>query len=117
MKTEQLPCELTQTELVAKGEQLTDTLRALDKLEDDKRAFGEKHKRAVATVETARDSLATEITEKTEYRQVEVMESPDYKRGTVSVIRLDNSTLVRERPMTEVERKGPSLFDERPEAQ
>jgi hypothetical protein len=110
MQTESLPCRLTDAEVMDRTRKLLDVLSEEDRLELEKKSFAERHKEAVTIVTAKARELRGIVSSRIEYREVEVAESPDYKRGIVEVIRIDTSEIVRTRQMSSEERQSP-LFE------
>jgi hypothetical protein len=110
MATEALPVKLTDDEVLTRTRELIDALNAEDDLADKLARFKEDHKEQVAVAGADTKRLRRIVSTRTEYRDVEVVESHDYKRGVVDIVRADTHETIRTRAMTESERQSP-LFD------
>jgi hypothetical protein len=111
MPIESLPCKLTDDETLDRTRKLIDALSSEDALEDEKKAYVERHKIRAAAASLTTTELRGIVSTRTEYRDVEVAESLDYKRGIVEVIRTDTHDIVRTRAMSKEERQSP-LFED-----
>jgi hypothetical protein len=107
MPKESLPCKLTDDEVLDRTRGLLDALVTEDKLEEEKEHFGKRHKERVSVAGANTRHLRDVVSTRTEYREVETLESHDYKKGIVDVIRLDTQETIRTRQMTKEERQSP----------
>lgn len=110
MPSEYLPCRLTDAEVMGRTTELLDALSAEDALESEKKNFMEQHKERLTIAGAESRRLRRIVSTRTEERDVEIAESPDYKRGIVEVLRTDTNEIVRTRQMSAEERQSP-LFD------
>lgn len=107
MATEALPVKLTDEEVLHHTRELIDALNTEDDLADKLASFKEDHKEHVTLAEAETKRLRRVVSTRTEYREVETIESHDYKRGVVELVRVDTQDIIRTRAMTESERQSP----------
>jgi hypothetical protein len=107
MATEALPVKLTDEEVLHRTRELIDALEQEDELAQQLASFKEEHKEQVAVAGADTKRLRRIVSTRTEYRDVEVVESHDYKRGVVELVRVDTHDIIRTRAMTESERQSP----------
>ena len=105
MKTERLPCELTDDEVRAKGEQIAQLIGEIQDAEVAMKAQAEEAKDNIKGLKARTSALSSEVRTRREYRSVEVRESFDWGNRRVEVIRLDTGEVIRTRETTEAERQ------------
>lgn len=108
--TELLPVSLTETELADRAKKAAHARRQVAEFESQKKAASDHWKAKVELAENERDALLDVIASGVEDRHVEVIETFEYRTGTVTVTRTDTQEKIRERAMTSGERQ-PELFD------
>jgi hypothetical protein len=106
--------KLTEPELLAKSDELASAVEELASLEGEKKInakhFGDEIKETKSSI----GSLAFDIRNKTELRDVPCSEVPDYKLGTMAIVRDDTRETVEHRTMSEDERQHKlELLDKR----
>ena len=111
MKTEKLPCELTDEETIQFGKKLLDSLNKQEEIAFQLESYKKANKRAIEAEAFNTSALRTIVSTRTEWRDIEVMERADFKRAVVDIYRGDTGALVRTRPLAESERQSP-LFRE-----
>lgn len=121
-RTMVLPVALTEPEVLARAKELTGLIQehreATVRLENLAAAFKSAKATAeeeIADVLSSFRNLSTVIRNGREDREVEVMDTPDYKAGVMLTHRLDTHELVASRGLTEAERQR-SLFSDAAEA-
>lgn len=97
--TKILPCDLSDIELIAKGEDLAAELTALEEAEAEAKADAQKHKERQAGIREKIRKLRTAIEERQELREVECEERIIRERGVAQVVRLDTGEVVSERKL------------------
>jgi hypothetical protein len=105
-----LPVGLTVVELTVTSDALAAAVLAAVTLEADQADARKAMKENLEEKWFEVSGLARTVREKTEVRQVECSEQPDYTRGLVSLVRLDTLEVVSSRMMKDDERNVP-LFD------
>lgn len=94
-----LPCELSDIELIAKGEDLAAELTALEEAEAEAKADAQKHKETQAGIKDKIRKLRKAIEERSEDREVPCEERIVRERGVAQVYRLDTGEMVSERKL------------------
>jgi hypothetical protein len=110
MDTMLLPVDLTPAEIAIKGDMLAATTKEINALEYEKRSVNADIKGKIDSLEADRTKLATEITDRREYRQVDVKRIRNEERCTIDTVRLDTGEVVTYRPMEPTERTKPLPF-------
>ncbi len=105
-----LPCDLTQEELVKRGEALSSLISDHTLLESRAKEVSKEFKDKVSSIALTIREVSHVIANKRETRKVQCMKTWDYKRGVVEIHRNDTGELVSSRSMTPEERQG-NLFD------
>lgn len=106
--TELLPVKLTEKELADRAKKAASYRAQITDFETAKKAAADHWKAKIELAENERDNLLDAIADGVEDREVEVVESFDFRRGEVTVIRADTGEKIKERAMTSAERQ-PSL--------
>lgn len=109
--TETLKCQLTETEVLAAGQELAEKLQQHHTLEGEKKAVTGQFAAQIKEVDAKVEQKRNLVQNKFEFRPVKCSETHDYKEGTVVVLRLDTSEVVSKRAMTQDERQGKFNFD------
>ena len=109
--TKVLPVELSDVELIAKGEDLAAELAALEEAEAAAKADAQRHKETQAGIREKIRKLRKEIEERSEDREVLCEERIDRVRGVAQVVRLDTGEVVSERKLELADLQEP-LFGE-----
>lgn len=109
VRTMYLPCRLSDTELLAKGKELSERLHRVHALESEKKSHNDAIRRQVDQLESESRLLAAQIRTKQEERDVEVEEQRDDVACDIHVVRLDLHEIVSSRPMTPVEKQLPLM--------
>lgn len=108
IETRQLPCPLTNDELLAKGDALATCLRAIDDEKSAQEQQKAEMKERIADLETTKGRLRTEIQERREWRAVHVeIRLKDARQALVTEVRTDTGEILRERFMDDDERSQP----------
>ena len=97
-RTEILPCDLTEAELLARGDEAARLQDDRDRAEAARDAANKASKAAIQGIEEQQHELLRQVRNKTERRDVEVIDRRN--EGAMETIRLDTSELVRSRPLT-----------------
>lgn len=113
----ELRCQLTDGELLARGQELARALEQMQKREADGKAFAANVKSDIEQYKKEGLRLTSHIAEKSEWRKVECNEVHDFEAGTVSVVRLDTGEVVSERRMCDEERQDEIAFLEEPQSE
>ena len=106
MQTRQLKCALTEDQLKQRGTALAAYVHRLHELEAEKKNEAAKLNNKIGSVELAMDRVAIEISERAEYRDVEVTREKDFGRGVEEVIRQDTGEIIETRVLQPQERQG-----------
>ena len=100
-----LPVKLTNEELLAKSDELASAVNEKASLENGKKDNAKHYGELIKESDSTICSLAFEIKLKAELRDVSCSEVPDYKLGTMAIVRDDTGETVEHRVMTEEERQ------------
>ena len=118
VRTMSLPVKLNPAELSLRAQELASAEHVMGDAEQRLDQFVEAAKGTKKGIETeiadARGEvrrLARVVRDRSEERQVPIMEEPDYEAGAVNTYRTDSNEIVATRGMTAEERQR-SLFDE-----
>lgn len=103
--TRNLPCRLTEGELLARADDLSVVVQETTAEEGRQTDVKAQMKARLTELDARKTRLAITIGRKEEYRDVEVEHLADLQAGTVSVIRTDTGESIETRPMTEQERQ------------
>ena len=98
-----LKCALTDAELLALGDQMSDANAELNDLQKEMEDFKAQHKAKVSEQEAIVSKCSALIRAKHEHRDVAVEEAKDYMTEWVTVTRLDTLEVIAAREMTESE--------------
>lgn len=102
---ETLRVKLNTAELEAKAQEHARLHFAMDELEELKKSHMQQFGAQLKKLKVDAGKLAYDVTQRSEEREVECLEKPDYSLFLVHVIRADNGDPVRTRPMTAAERQ------------
>ncbi len=100
---EQLKCDLTDDEIREASENMAESFRAFQQLENDRKALNDEFKAKTSEAEARVKRFSTLVNNKHEYRQVEVEEVRDLGKKTLTITRLDTNEVVKERALEEWE--------------
>jgi uncharacterized membrane-anchored protein len=103
-KTRQLPVELSEQELLIKGNELAVLNEELSTTESQKKVANQGFKEVLDRTQEQIDRLAKIVREKKEYREVEVVDRKNMDRMTMDTIRLDTGEVVSYRELQGHER-------------
>jgi hypothetical protein len=106
MQTRQLKCALTEDQLKQRGTALEAYVHRLHELETEKKNEAARLKDKIESVELAMARVAVEISERAEYRDVEVTREKDFARNVEEVIRQDTGEIIETRVLQPQERQG-----------
>ena len=103
--TETLPCQLTNGEVMQRGQdagraQLERDIREGTRVDEQKQA-----KREIEVLEAKIHKLLTEARTRTEHREVEVVDREDLTNDVMDTVRIDTGETVRQRPLRPDERQ------------
>ena len=113
----ELRCALTDEELLERGQSLARTLEQIQKREADGKAYAAAVKSDIEGYKSEGQKLYHQISEKSEWRQVECNEVHDFEKWRVSVVRTDTGEIVSERAMWDEERQDEIAFLDEPAEQ
>lgn len=105
IRQERLPCELTDPELRARGDEIAKLVGDREILELEKKETADQHNADIKALAGKQSSLAKEVRERREYRDVDVKKVRVENLKLIRWVRLDTDAMVRERPMTEEEKQ------------
>ena len=106
-----LKCQLTQEELLERGDQLAHTLDELNKLADEKKALGEELKAKEAKAQAEITVLQQLVRNKYDRQLVDCNLVINYTTQKASLVRLDTEETIEERDITEEEKQLDMGFD------
>lgn len=119
VRTMSLPVKLTPAELSLRSQEMASAEAILTDAEVRLESFIEAAKGTKKTIETEISDarfevarLARVVRDRSENREVPIMEEPDYEAGAVNTYRTDNNEIVATRGMTQEERQR-SLFEQK----
>jgi hypothetical protein len=110
METRSLPVKLTQEELDLRRDKLAELVRDISTAEQARSDAASAAKKEIDKLDASAGSIAREIRERSEYRQVEVTREKDYRRRIEEVIRSDTGEVVDSRVLGDDEMQG-KLFE------
>jgi hypothetical protein len=102
---EHLPCELTHAEVHARGEEIAKLWGDQEEIEFAKKDAADLANRELKKLQAKLALLSKEIRERREHRWVPVKQVRVENAHLIQWIRTDTDAIVRERPMTELERQ------------
>lgn len=105
-RTLDLPCRLTEAELIDRGQSLAATREQYRDVQQAAKDAAKEFRDRLATIEAELDRLAEIVRERHEPRPVRCELRPDYQRGVVDTVRLDTGEVASSRALTEAERQG-----------
>lgn len=100
-----LPCRLTEPELLDRADQLSVVVQETNAEEGRQTDVKAQMKAKLTELDARKTRLAITIGRKEEYRDVEVELMADIQAGTVTTYRMDTSEALETRPMSEQERQ------------
>lgn len=103
--TRNLPCKLTDAELLSKADELSVVVQEINAEEDRQTDLKAQMKARLTELDARKTRLAITIGRKEEYRDTDVSVMADIQAGTVSVTRVDTGEIIETRPMTEDEKQ------------
>ena len=101
-----LPCRLTERELLDRADQLSVVVQETNAEEGRQTDVKAQMKAKLTELDARKTRLAITIGRKEEYRDVEVELMADVQAGTVTIYRMDTAEALETRPMTEQERQS-----------
>lgn len=101
--TRQLPCDLTQDEIVQRARESARLADEIESKEEALKAHSSVVKAAIADIENRKRNLEVEIRNGQILREVECEQRMIYRTRLVQEVRLDTQTVIAERPMSEEE--------------
>lgn len=104
--TRNLPCRLTDAELLDRADQLSVVVQETSAEEARQTDLKTQMKARLTELDSKKTRLAITIGRKEEYRDVEVELMADIQAGTVTVYRMDTSEAIETRPMSEQEKQA-----------
>ena len=110
-ETKNLPCKLTENEVLAYGRDLASKHAEYARIEAEFTAMKTEFKGKLEEVEARISTLASRIQSGQEYREVETVETKNWTTMTVTQVRTDTGEVLEKRPMREDEKQA-ELFDE-----
>ena len=110
METRNLPCKLTDEELLTRGAELSAIIRQKELLAEEKTLANEGFKERQSEMDKRLAVLAEEIRTKHQSREVQVTRDKDWVRKEELVTRLDTSEVVEIRALTPAELQRPLPF-------
>jgi hypothetical protein len=105
MEIRELECRLTPEDIRAKEAAIADAFEERERLCAAMRSVSAHRRDEIGTVERKIRRLSEERRSGFELRDVEVEERRDYRRGTVTIVRLDTGDVVEKRDLTDEERR------------
>ena len=115
METRNLPCALTETELLERGSQIADLVREYQHADEAKKEAASAAKAELDSLDGQIGAVARELREKKAYRIVEVKREKDFGRNVEEVIRLDTDEVIETRVLDPSERQVELLSMKRAE--
>lgn len=109
--TRNLPCRLTEGELLARADDLSVVVQETTAEEGRQTDVKAQMKARLTELDARKTRLAITIGRKEEYRDVEVELMADVQAGTVTIYRMDTSEAIETRPMTEQEKQNALPFE------
>lgn len=105
MEIRSLPCKLTETELLERGQRAAGLVDKIAIVEDARKSEAKRAKDEIDRLTGKLSDVCREVRTKTEYRDTEVKREKDYKRGVEETYRLDTGEIVETRTLTPAERQ------------
>jgi len=105
MKTQMLPVKLTDDELLQKGEELADAHEELVEANGELKKNQDYLKNRIKGIQADISDLIRALKNKTEDREVDCEERPDYESGNMQTVRLDTGEVVYTRPLIDSEKQ------------
>lgn len=102
---EQLPCKLTAEEKLLKSSQLVQLAVERQQLEDEKKLATAALKAKIDQKKDEIGDLVTELHTGEELRPIECVERPRYDKMIVDIVRTDDGTVWKQRPIHPSERQ------------
>ncbi len=111
--TRELVCSLTDGERRAKGQEIARAIEEISTLEEEKKAATRDLNEQIKTARKHVAELARHLREGSELRIIDCREDPEYRTGTMRIVRSDNGEVVEVRALKPSERQAP-LFEVKP---
>jgi hypothetical protein len=105
MVKERLRVQLTAEEFEAKAQEHSRLRFAIQEVEELKKSHMQQFGAQLKKLSVEAGRLAYDVSQKTEERELECAQRPDYAKRLVAIIRPDTGEIVRTRPMTAEERQ------------
>jgi hypothetical protein len=102
-ETNELHCECTEEELLARGRQLGKVTEEIEALDLERKSVASGYRSKIKLKEDERDKLAKTVRSGKELRKVECRVFADIKRACYVTVRQDTGEEVRSRPMSKSE--------------
>lgn len=102
---EKLPVQLSNDEVRLKGEELAQQRKAWEAKKAERKAVAARLKEELDELDDKICTLADQVKNRREHRDVEVAELKDFEQGKVDTVRSDTGEVVRSRAMTGGERQ------------
>lgn len=99
-KTRLLKCELTEEEVLEKGQQLARAEEERDQNATEKKAVVSQYKQKDDALASTISQLTTQINTQSEYRQVEIEDMPNYETRMMETYRKDTGERIATQAMT-----------------
>ena len=112
--TRNLPCRLTEGELLARADELSVVVQETSAEEHRQTDVKAQMKARLTELDARKTRLAITIGRKEEYRDVEVELLADIQAGTVTSYRQDTSEAIETRPMNDMERQAALPLEAQP---
>ena len=106
-----LQVPLTTEEIAVRAKELSETLEKKSDIESSMKFAATSFKKEIAGLDEKLKALCQMVSSGKEYRQVDVIDRPNYERGLMETFRLDTGEIVKYRELKESE-KTKSLFPE-----
>lgn len=103
--TRNLPCRLTDAELLVRADDLSVAVQEITAEENRQTDVKAQMKARLTELDSRKTRLAITVGRKEEYRDIRCELSADLQAGTVTTIRTDTGEAMETRPMSESERQ------------
>ena len=111
VETRELPCKLTDEELLKYGKEFAESVNKLNRLEDSKKSYVSQIKAQIESAQAQVNLLSNKIATGEEYRKVECNIKWDWVNGEKSIIRTDTGEIVQTVIITEEEKQEQLDFE------
>lgn len=100
-----LPCVLTDAEVIERADKMAAQIVEGSRLEDEKKATAARFKEEIEGIEKSHAKLGREVRERTTWRDVDVRDEFRFAKDEVVTIRLDTGAVIETRKMKDIERQ------------